>query len=79
LASYNAGQAHVIDAIALCKYREMDSSKWSDVSQNLRLLSQPKYYKLPVVKYGYCRGNEPADYVVRIENIYSIYKDLVPE
>jgi membrane-bound lytic murein transglycosylase F len=57
----------------------MDSSKWSDVSQNLRLLSQPKYYTLPVVKYGYCRGNEPADYVVRIENIYSIYKDLVPE
>ncbi len=79
LASYNAGQAHVIDAIALCEYRKMDSSKWSDVSQNLRLLSQPKYYTLPVVKYGYCRGDEPADYVLRIENIYAIYRDLVPE
>jgi membrane-bound lytic murein transglycosylase F len=79
LASYNAGQAHVLDAIALCKYRKMDASKWSDVSQNLRLLSQPKYYTLPVVKYGYCRGNEPADYVLRIQNIYTIYKDLIPE
>jgi membrane-bound lytic murein transglycosylase F len=57
----------------------MDASKWSDVSQNLRLLSQPKYYTLPVVKYGYCRGNEPADYVLRIQNIYTIYKDLIPE
>jgi peptidoglycan lytic transglycosylase F len=77
MASYNAGPGHLIDARALVKKFGGDRDEWDDVSKYLALLSTKKYYKDPVVKLGYCRGQEPVNYVKHINDRYAIYKDLV--
>lgn len=72
LAAYNAGIAHVYDAIALAKKYQMDPSTWSgNVEKGILMKTQRKYYRDPVVKYGYSRGRETYDYVRRIYNYYN--------
>ena len=43
------------------------------------LKANPKYYKDPVVKHGYCRGHEPYHYVQIIMERFEDYKNLVSE
>ncbi len=75
LGSYNVGLGHVQDAIRLAKKYGVNPNKWDDnVAQMLLNKSIPKYYKDPVVKYGYCRGKEPVNYVKSILNNYSMYR-----
>ena len=50
---------------------------WDDnVADYLELKSTPKYYKDPVVTYGYCRGEEPVSYVREILHRYSQYRQF---
>ncbi len=77
MASYNAGSGHVIDARALTTKYGGNKDKWEDVRKYLALLSTKKYYTDGVVKLGYCRGEEPVNYVKQINERYQIYKDLV--
>ena len=79
LASYNVGHGHVMDAIRLAQIENSDNFNWEDISQSLRNLSQPKYYTMQEVKYGFCRGSEPADYVKKIDKTYRSYSALVAE
>ena len=74
LASYNVGQGHVQDARRLAKKYGKDSNKWSDVSIYLLKKSNKKYYKDESVYYGYCRGEEPYNYVKEILYRYEHYK-----
>lgn len=77
LASYNVGQGHVQDAVRLTKKFGKDPNKWEDnVEKYLLLKSQPKYYNDPVVKFGYCRGLEPVNYVKDILALYEQYTQL---
>lgn len=75
LASYNVGIGHVIDAIKLAGKFGKDTMVW-DNNVDLFLLnkSNPVYYRDPVVKYGYCRGDEPYNYVREIIRRYDYYK-----
>ncbi len=77
MASYNAGPGHIIDARALVTKNGGNRDKWKDVKEYLALLSTKKYYTDEVVKLGYCRGEEPVNYVKQINERYQIYKDLV--
>ncbi len=77
MASYNAGPGHVIDARALVTKNGGNRDKWRDVRKYLALLSTKKYYTDEVVKLGYCRGEEPVNYVKQVNERYQIYKDLV--
>ncbi len=77
MASYNAGPGHIIDARALVTKFGGNRDNWEEVSHYLALLSTKKYYNNPVVKLGYCRGQEPVNYVKKIKKRYAIYKDLV--
>jgi membrane-bound lytic murein transglycosylase F len=77
LASYNAGQGHVLDARRLARKYGKDPKRWEDVAHFLRLKSEPEYYNDPVVKSGYCRGNEPVNYVRDILQRYDRYQQLV--
>ena len=78
LGSYNVGQGHVEDAIRLAIKYDYDPKKWDDnVAQMLLNKSIPKYYKDPVVKYGYCRGREPVNYVKSILDSYELYRQFV--
>ena len=79
LASYNAGQGHVLDARRLARKHGKDPERWEDVAEFLLLKSQPEYYNDPVVKSGYCRGSEPVNYVREILQRYDRYRQLVRE
>jgi len=74
LASYNSGPAHVLDAVALAAKYGKNSEKWFDNTEYYLLRkAEPQYYRDPVVKYGYCRGKETAQYVKKTLNTYEKY------
>jgi membrane-bound lytic murein transglycosylase F len=78
LGSYNVGQGHIRDAMRLAEKYGKDPEKWDDnVAYYLQLKSNPKYYKDPVVQFGYCRGDEPVNYVKYIYYHYEHYKALI--
>lgn len=80
LASYNVGQGHIQDAVALAKKAGYSGRKWDgEVEEFLLKKSKPDYYRDPVVKYGYCRGIETVTYVRNVFTIYNTYRELVPE
>ena len=73
LAAYNGGSGHVRDAMALARKNGADTRTWGSVSRYLALLSNPEFYRDPVVKNGYMRSSETIDYVERIRARYSQY------
>ena len=79
LASYNAGLSHVVDARNLTKKYGKDPSKWVDVESFLKQKSNPRYYRDPVVMAGYCKCEEPINYVREILNRYEEYKILIAD
>lgn len=79
LASYNAGQGHIFDAMRLAEKMGLDPQKWDEnVEKAVLMLANPKYYNDEVVKYGYLRGRETYDYVSRIMTLYNLGKTAVP-
>ncbi len=79
LASYNTGLGHVLDARSLARKFGENPDSWGDVSNYLLALSDQKYFLDPEVKYGYCRGDEPVNYVEQILDRYEHYKNIVKE
>jgi membrane-bound lytic murein transglycosylase F len=77
LASYNAGAGHVEDAQRLTEKYGGDSTKWDDVSYWLLQKSTQQYSSDPVVKFGFCRGIEPVNYVSLILERFDHYKQFV--
>lgn len=73
LASYNGGVGHVRDAMALARKHGHNPQVWDDVAPYVLGLSQPQYYKDPVVKYGYMIGSETTNYVQRITERWRDY------
>ncbi|WP_315578462.1 transglycosylase SLT domain-containing protein [Hoylesella oralis] len=76
LASYNGGFFHIRDAMALARKYGKSPYRWSDVAEYVQNLSRPEFYRDPVVKYGYMRGNETVDYVSRIRDRYLQYRGV---
>jgi membrane-bound lytic murein transglycosylase F len=75
LSSYNAGLSHIIDAYKLAEKHGKDPTKWEDnVEQLLLKKSDPKYYQDSVVTVGYCKCEEPVNYVREILERYQQYK-----
>lgn len=79
LASYNVGLGHVIDARSLADKYDKDPGLWNDnVDFFLLNKSKPQYYNDDVVKYGYCRGEEPYNYVkeilIRVEHYRNVLR-----
>ena len=69
LAAYNAGYGRVEDARRLAVELKLDPDVWRDnVEKSMALLARPKFAKL--VRGGFCRCQEPVDYVNVIENKY---------
>ncbi len=78
LASYNAGQGHVIDAIKLAEKNGLDAGKWEDnVSLFLERKSDPAFYDDPVVRNGRLQqGVEVNAYVADILKRYEHYRNI---
>jgi len=77
LASYNVGKGHINDARALAEKYGRDPDRWEDnVARYLAALSDDRYFNDPVVKHGYCRGEEPVRYVEEILERFNHYKNF---
>lgn len=76
LASYNGGFFHIRDAMALAKKNGKNPHKWIHVAEYVLKLSTPEYYNDPVVKYGYMRGSETANYVSAIYSRWQKYRGV---
>lgn len=80
LATYNVGQGHVADARRLAEKYGKDPDVWTDnVDKYILLKSYKEYYQDDVVKYGYCRGQEPYNYVTEILKRYKTYKEFISD
>ena len=78
LASYNAGPGHVDDARLLTRQFGGDDTDWRQVEPWMLSLAQREYNQLPGVRYGYCRGSEPVDYVRKVLHRRGLYDALLP-
>lgn len=76
LASYNGGFFHIRDAMALAKKNGKNPHKWIHVAEYVLKLSTPEHYNDPVVKYGYMRGSETANYVSAIYSRWQKYRGV---
>ena len=76
LASYNGGFFHIRDAMALAKKNGKNPHKWIHVAEYVLKLSTPECYNDPVVKYGYMRGSETANYVSAIYSRWQKYRGV---
>jgi membrane-bound lytic murein transglycosylase F len=73
LASYNAGYGHVEDARHLAPEMGRDPNRWfGEVERVMPLLARAEYHTK--TRYGYCRCQEPVDYVRRIREKYRAYQ-----
>ena len=76
LAAYNGGDGHVRDAMRLAVRDGFDSSRWQTVEPYIRKLTLPRYYRDPMVRYGYLRGDETAGYVSDILARWRQYRNI---
>lgn len=79
LASYNVGLGHVQDAQRLAKKFGQPSDQWPIIAHYLEMLMKPEFYNDPVVKYGYCRGTDPINYVQEVETYWTHYRNTFGE
>jgi membrane-bound lytic murein transglycosylase F len=67
LGSYNCGPGHVAEARDLAKEMGLDPNRWfGNVEKAMLLLSNRDIAKK--VRYGYCRCEEPVNYVSQIQD-----------
>lgn len=75
LASYNVGLSHVVDARRLAEKYGKDPQVWFDnVEFYLSRKSEPEFFRDPIVTAGYCKCEEPINYVRDILDRYEEYK-----
>ena len=80
LASYNVGIGHVMDARKLAMKYGSEPNVWKDNVDSFMLKkSTAQYYNDPVVKWGYCRGEEPYNYVIKVLDRYQHYLNVLPD
>lgn len=77
LAAYNVGIAHIYDARRLAEKYNKNPNVWvGNVDFYLLNKSKPEYYLDPVVRYGYCRGEETYDLINRVYERFGHYKNM---
>lgn len=75
LASYNGGLTHVKDAQRLAEKYGKDPTLWdNNVEEYLARKSDPMFYQDAITRGGYCKCEEPIQYVRSILLRYEEYK-----
>lgn len=78
LAAYNLGFGHLLDLQRLTAHLGGDPLRWTDLRSHLLKLSQPRWYRHEVVRYGYARGAEARSYVANIRAYYDLLRWRFP-
>jgi membrane-bound lytic murein transglycosylase F len=70
----------VSDARALAEKYEADKDVWEgNVEKFIQLKRLEQYYRDPVCRNGYFRGDETVDYVRKVISRWEVYKEKVKE
>ena len=78
LASYNAGEGHVKDAVALARKYGADPARWKgNVEKYLKLKSHERYFNDEVCRNGYFRGEETCRFVSDIRERHRYYQEKI--
>ena len=77
LACYNAGPGHIVDARALARKHGRNDAVWDNVAPYVLGLSQPRFYRDPVVRHGYMIGAETVNYVASVVSRWQSYGGVV--
>lgn len=78
LASYNSGQGHIMDAMALAEKYGKNKYVWYDnVEKFILLKSNEEYFTDPVCRFGYFRGVETYNFVREIMGRYQMYREKI--
>jgi membrane-bound lytic murein transglycosylase F len=78
MASYNVGHGHVQDARRLAEHFDADPNIWAGHVERFMLKkSNPEYYTLEMVNFGYAAGIAPVIYVNDIYELYGHYSRFV--
>lgn len=78
IVSYNVGQGHLQDARRLAETFEANPNAWEgNVEQFMLKKSNPDYYNLDIVRFGYASGIEPVNYIKTIHELYEHYKKFI--
>ncbi|MBW6480275.1 MAG: transporter substrate-binding domain-containing protein [Bacteroidales bacterium] len=78
IASYNVGHGHVQDARKLAENFGADPDIWHDhVERYMLKKSNPDYYNLDFVSFGYASGLEPVTYVQTIYELFEHYRKFI--
>ncbi len=80
LAAYNVGLGHVKDAQQLAEKYGKDPKVWNNnVKDFLESKAEEKYFKDPVVRWGYCRGTDATQFVDNVVSLYNNYRNIIAE
>jgi membrane-bound lytic murein transglycosylase F len=78
LASYNVGLSHIIDAKKLAQKYGKSSVLWEDnVEYYLLKKSESKFFRDTVAVAGYCKCEEPVNYVKNVLETFEAYKQHI--
>jgi membrane-bound lytic murein transglycosylase F len=78
LASYNVGLSHIIDARKLTEKYGGYPTRWGNqVEYYLLKKSDPKYFRDPLAVAGYCKCEEPVNYVKDVLDTFEEYKQHI--
>ncbi|HNH61292.1 MAG TPA: lytic transglycosylase F, partial [Cyclobacteriaceae bacterium] len=66
--------SHIMDARKLAKKHGRDPAVWNDVEFYLLKKSDRAFYRDPVVTAGYCKCEEPVNYVKNVLQTFDEYK-----
>lgn len=78
LAAYNIGLGHVTDAQRLAEKYGKSRIIWDEnVETYLKYKAEEKYFKDAVVRWGYCRGDEAANFVNKVTSLYKNYMSVI--
>lgn len=78
VAAYNAGLAHILDAIALAEKYGRNPAIWDgNVETTLQMKANPEYYTDPVCRAGYFRGRQTVTYVKEVMVFYNEAKKKI--
>jgi membrane-bound lytic murein transglycosylase F len=76
LAAYNGGFYHIRDAMRLAQKYHRNPQSWDAVSFYVLHLTDPHYYRDPVVRSGYMIGSETYNYVYQILDRWADYRGV---